>query len=585
MGTGLNGAWQFALGHRRLAIIDLTSTGQQPMKDEAGRIIAFNGEIYNYIELRRELAEASVTFKSSSDTEVLLAALARWGVDALPKLVGMFAFAYYDPSDNSMLIARDPFGKKPMYVAELSSGGAVFSSEIDPISRFPGVDRRADLESVAEYLQFRYVPGPHTMMRGITKIPPGSYFRWTPGGTTQGRYYTPPTSTLQDEGIDHARDRVAKCLREAVAIRLRSDAPFGVFLSGGLDSTIILALMSELLGRAVPAFSIAFDEAGYSELGFAALAANRYGAHHQVMTITPDYYSSAINEALVRRGAPVSEPADIPIMLLSKLASGSVKMVMTGEGSDEIFAGYPKHQVEHRLRYYYSVVPQAVHDRLLTPLIEALPYGARRAQIACRAVSERNFNARMVAWLDAQPNSLQLHVGTSITSRRPLDAFPFSSGSTPLKRALFFDQTSWLPDNLLERGDRMMMAGGLEGRMPFLDVRLAALASKLPDPLLVGRGAGKVILREAFADMVPQPILRRKKNGFRVPIGEWFQGALRDYLEDCLFGADARCRELFDQAVLRRQFAEHVTRRRNHEKRLWTALNLELFCKNYDLSF
>jgi asparagine synthase (glutamine-hydrolysing) len=354
------GGWQVALGHRRLAIIDLSPGGAQPMADPNGRRIIFNGEIYNYVELRRELEQHQAHFSTSSDTEVLFKGLEVQGTDILGKLRGMFAFAAWDPAERELVLARDPFGKKPLYLAELADGGLVFASELQAISAFPGLDRSFDWDSLPEYLVHRYVPGPNTFFRAIKKLPPGHFAVWRNGSLTVQRYYTPPFANAQPEAIamDEAVDRFSSVLEEAVRLRLRSDAPFGAFLSGGIDSAAVVGLMTRELGRPVQTFSAGFQESEHSELPYARLVAEHFGSEHTEIVVPPTAVFDHLSEAVRHRGAPVSEPADIPNLLLSPQASQSVKMVLTGEGSDELLGGYPKHKFEPWVARYQSLMPR-----------------------------------------------------------------------------------------------------------------------------------------------------------------------------------------------------------------------------------
>ncbi|HEY8380515.1 MAG TPA: asparagine synthase (glutamine-hydrolyzing) [Microvirga sp.] len=575
------GAWQIGLGHRRLSIIDLSETGAQPMHGEGGQVLIFNGEIYNYIELRRELEAEGVAFNGPSDTEVLLRLLIRRGAACLAKLRGMFAFAYWDARSSELILARDHFGKKPLYLASLPGQGFAFGSELEPLLAMPGFDRSFDWDSLPEYLEYRYVPGPNTFFKNVSKLQPGHFAVWSDGVLRTERYYTPPYADAVDHEIDdgQAEQAFMRTLREAVSIRLRSDAPFGAFLSGGIDSATIVGLMAQELGSPVKTFSAGFDEAAYSELENARGIAAHFGTEHTEVVVRSASIIDHLPKAILHRGAPVSEPSDIPILLLSKAASGTVRMVLTGEGSDELLAGYPKHRVDGLLTTYQRLVPDALHRLLMKPLMKAVPYSSRRLAIALRAAGERDPEARMRVWFGATTEADRKALLVKPHASRPLDPFPFSSRASALKRTLFFDQTSWLPDNLLERGDRMMMAGSIEGRMPFMDTELARLVSTFPSRLLTGHAGGKAILRRATAGLLPTGIANRKKVGFRVPVGVWFQSSLKDYLMDHLSGPSAVTTAFYRRAALDRIVGEHVSGVRNHEKLLWALLNLEMFAR------
>ena len=581
------GRWQVALGHRRLAIIDLSPGGAQPMSDADDRLLIFNGEIYNYIELREELKQHQVQFATNSDTEVLLKGLEVWGLDCLPKLRGMFAFACWDPKTRELILARDPFGKKPLYIAELEQGGIAFGSELSALAEFPGLDRSFDWDSLPEYLVYRYVPGPNTFFRSIKKLGPGHVAVWKDGALTVSRYYDPPYLNAPSVpiGTAEATDRFAEVLREAVQLRLRSDAPFGAFLSGGIDSATIVGLMSQELGRPVSTFSAGVQESEHSELPYARLVAKHFGTDHEEITVPSSAVFDHLPEAVWHRGAPVSEPSDIPILLLSRQASRKVKMVLTGEGSDELLGGYPKHRFESWISRYHALVPASLHDPVASMVLKGLPYGARRMATALRAISERSPSDRMPVWFGAMSAATASGFLAHPRKERAPDPYPFSARGSALKRTLFFDQTSWLPDNLLERGDRMMMGASIEGRMPFMDTRLAETVASFPESALLGAKGGKAILRRAVQQMLPAEVLTRRKVGFRVPVDDWFRTTLRDYLHDHLLGPDSQVRLMCEQAKLSSTFEEHAKGRRNHDKLLWALLNLEIFARVYRPSF
>ena len=503
-----DGLHQIGLGHRRLSIIDLQG-GAQPMWSSDRTIaLIFNGEIYNYIELRDQLLKLGHIFRTSSDTEVLIEAYRAWGPAAIGRLRGMFAFSLWDENEQRLVIGRDPFGKKPLFLAEMC-GVWLFGSEIEPIMQFPGMDRSLDHEALQDYLLNRYVPGPSTLFQAVKKLPPGCYGVWQAGHLSITRYYTPPFATTVPDVLNFgdAVQMFTETFEDAVRIRMRSDAPFGAYLSGGVDSSAIVATMVRQSSERVRTFSVGFREAKYSELDFARAIARRFETDHHEVVVNPDLFMAQWQTAVLRRGAPVSEPADIPILILSKMASQLVKMVLTGEGSDELMGGYPKHRAEPWINLYHRIMPQIVHDHVVWPAIQTLPYSMRRAKIFAMAAGERELTNRMRVWfggVSVEERDALLGRSGSIA---PREVYPFSAkiGSS-VRRTLFFDQTSWLPDNLLERGDRMMMAGSIEGRMPFMDIELAAIVARFPDEFLVGKAGGKVVLREcgphASADLL-----------------------------------------------------------------------------------
>ena len=365
-----------------------------------------------------------------------------------------------------------------------------------------------------------------------------------------------------------------------------SDVPFGAFLSGGIDSSTIVALMTRHNSK-VKTFSVGFGgaESAYSELGYADVIAKHFDTDHHELVVDPDHLIEHLPKLVGYRDAPVTEPSDIPIYMLATEAAKSVKMVLTGEGSDEVLGGYPKHVYERFAGGYQKLVPGYVRHRLIQPLTQSLPYGFRRAKTAVTNLNIEDWPERYARWFGACSNAERASLATLRVNGHafgghvpPFDGDPRAS---TLRRILYADQTSWLPDNLLERGDRMTMAASIESRVPFLDHELGAFVSRLPDHYRVRGFTTKWILRRAAASLIPKPILERPKVGFRVPVNRWFQGPMRDFLHEHLCGADSKTRAYFDAKVLDRTLDEHVAGRQNHEKLLWALLNLEIWHRQY----
>ena len=583
LGESADGLHQIALGHRRLSIIDIQG-GVQPMWSPDQSIgLTFNGEIYNYLELREELVKLGHRFRTSSDTEVLIEAYRAWGLGAIARLRGMFAFALWDKVKQHLVVARDPFGKKPLFLAEMH-GAWLFSSEIEPIMQFPGIDRSLDHPAVQEYLLNRYVPGPFTFFNAVKKLPPGCYAVWDRGALSVTRYFVPPFATTIPDvtNFTDAVQMFRETFEESVRIRMRSDAPFGAYLSGGVDSSAIVSTMVRQTTARVRTFSVGFREAKYSELDFARAIAARFETDHHEVVVDPHSFMEQWSTAVLRRGAPVSEPADIPILILSKMASGTVKMVLTGEGSDELMGGYPKHRAEPWINIYHRVVPQFLHDYVVGPAVRALPYSMRRTKVFATAAGERDLTNRMRVWFGGVSVEQRDALLGRSSPIRPREPYPFSTRTgSSARRTLFFDQTSWLPDNLLERGDRMMMAGSVEGRMPFMDVELAGLVARFPDKFLIGKRGGKVVLRAALEHKLPPEILSRRKIGFRVPVDEWFRGPYREFVRETLLSDVSQLTQLCDKQIVKQLLDAHIERRTNNEKILWALVNLELFFQTF----
>ena len=571
------------LGHRRLAIID-PEGAHQPMRDEqAGLALTFNGEIYNFRELRAELAGFGYRFTRDSDTEVLLRAYQHWGKAVVHHLRGMFAFAIWDARPERLFLARDRFGEKPLFLRQ-DGDGLYFASEIKALLCIPGIRTGVDLESVRDYLAYRYVPGPKTLFDNIRKLMPGTTATWEQGKLREERYWTAPDHDLRHSQGGQGEPVAAFLSRldEAVRLEMVSDVPFGAFLSGGLDSSTIVALMSRHNSK-VNTFSVGFEEDGYSELPYAAEVASHFGTRHHEIVVSHHDVINRLPQLVAYRDAPVSEPADVPIYLLATEAARSVKMVLTGEGSDELLGGYPKHIAEHAA-YAYQLLPRFLRQGLVEPLVRALPYGARRIKTTVANLGIEDWRDRYVSWFGALDR-----VGrdrfTVLRGHDALSAFepPFDTDphNSTLRRILYFDQTSWLPDNLLERGDRMTMAASIEARVPFLDHELVAFVSSLPDHYRIRGLCSKWILREAGRQLIPERILKRPKVGFRVPVNEWFRGEMREFLLDHLQSASSLTRAYYDRQALGQVLTEHLNGRQNHEKLLWSLLNLEIWHRHY----
>jgi asparagine synthase (glutamine-hydrolysing) len=581
-----DGRARVGLGHRRLSIIDL-STGHQPLGSTDGALqIVYNGEIYNFEALRAELIACGHRFHTSSDTEVVVRAYEQWGTDCLARLRGMFAFAIWDARRERLFLARDRFGKKPLFLYS-HHGTLLFASEIKALLQFPGVVPRVNHAALWDYFRYRYVPAPATLFADVRKLMPGSWMLCDAAGTSESRFYLPPDGACLGEPLQCA-DPVGsflELLEESVRIRMMSDVPFGAFLSGGIDSSAIVGLMARHSSHAVKTFSVGFDESAYSELRHARTIAELFGTEHHELVVSQAHLLEHLPALTRFRDAPVAEPSDIPIYLLSREARRTVKMVLTGEGSDEVLGGYPKHVYEHYAAPYQRL-PRWLRRDLIEPAIQALPYRFRRAKTAIANLGIESRLERMPRWFGALSDEGCARLLTFAAP--PADAaqavpFAVAPGDSPLRAILFFDQTSWLPDNLLERGDRMTMAASIEARMPFLDHELAAFVSALPDAWRVRGFTTKRILRLAMRRLLPARILQRPKVGFRVPVNEWFRTSMRDYLLAHLTDKDSRTRDYYRPQELRRVLEEHFAGRHNHEKLLWCLLNLEIWQREYNL--
>jgi len=572
------------LGHRRLSIIDL-STGHQPMTNEDKSIhIIFNGEIYNYLELHDDLKLKGHLFTTNSDTEVIIHLYEEYGLDCVKKLRGMFAFAIWDSKKERLLLARDRFGKKPLFYFH-QDGLLLFSSEIKSILKFTEIKFAINDAVISDYLVYRYVPGPYTLFKGILKLQPGSTAVWQNNSFKTQRFFYPPDSKPNNKVI--LRNNVVKSfldeLDEAVRIRMVSDVPYGAFLSGGIDSSAIVALMTRHSSFPVKTFSVGFHEEQYNEIPYSRIIAEKFKTEHHELLITAEHLMDELPKLIFYRDAPVSETADIPLYLLSMYARNTVKMVLTGEGSDEIIGGYPKHVYE-KFVPIYQMFPSFIRQKIFEPFILSLPYNFHRAKTAIINLGLSNEHDRLPRWfgsLTQKEVCKFLDPKFLMSSGNEKFHFKTERETSYLRKILYFDQTSWLPDNLLERGDRMTMAASIESRMPFMDQKFAEFMSTLPDKYRINGRTTKWILREAMKPILPQEIIYRPKIGFRVPVNEWFRHSMKDFLYNNLTGAKSLTKIYFHREKLNLILNEHISRKHNHEKLLWCLLNLELWHQQY----
>ena len=575
---------QVGFAHRRLSIIDLGG-GAQPMVSADGNLVLiFNGEIYNFREIRNELIERyQHEFRTASDTEVLLAAYLYWGEKCLDRLRGMFALAIWNRCEQELFIARDRFGKKPLFLIRTNDGLA-FASEIKSLLELPIARPGLNEQAVRQYLVFRYVPGPLTFFEGIIKLPQGCFARLKAGVFVESRYFTAPESRADAAEMtdQQAIESFRALLDESVKLRLVSDVPFGAFLSGGVDSSAIVALMSRHLSEPVRTFSVGFSENDPGELPYARVVAKHFHTQHHEVVISPQDIIDNLPAAITALDGPVSEPATIPLLLLSREAARHVKMVLSGEGADEFFGGYVKHALERYLLFFRRVPAPMRHSlRLAASAIPDRRFA--RAAEALQIMSIKDPRIRYPRWFAAfaDPEFAEFAERADMELGGLLQWDDWTS--RPLRGLLLFDQTSWLPDNLLERGDRMSMAASLEARMPFMDQNLAEFAARLPDGMRVRGWTGKWLLRNAMRDLLPEIIFNRKKRGFPVPLKEWFKDRLRPLLQRVLLDDSSRSAKILGKARLETMLNHHKEGKIDATKPIWLLLNLDLFCNAYGL--
>jgi asparagine synthase (glutamine-hydrolysing) len=539
-------ACQAESGHR-LAL------GHSYYDADSGIAVGLDGPVANRAEIEAKLAPRGYRFTGSA-AETLLRAYEHWDKDVVHHLRGAFAFALWDERKERLMLARDRFGEKPLYLCE-QAGTLYFASQPKALVRIPGLAARIDADALRDYLAYRYVPGPRTLLAGIRKVEPGTYSLWQFGRLRDTRYWSPPDrKAIAEKKTEDAVSIFTEKLDEAVKLQ----GPAGVLLSGGLDSAALVALASKHQEK-LKTFSAGFADDPASELARAAAVAKRFGTEHHEIVLSPLDVIARLPQVVAERDAPVSRPADVALHFMACEVGRSTRTVLTGEGADEILGGYRRHVAE-RHGWGFRSLP--------TLLLLASPLANKRPQLR-RAISSlrtRDWRERHVRWVGVEATGL-LPPGKA--------RLPSETNSSSLRRALYFDQSSWLPDNVLERTDRMTMAASLEARAPFLDHRLVEFVSTLPDELRVHGLSTKWILRRAAGPLLEG--LEPRKAGFRIPVGDWLRGELRDFLLAHLRGADSLTRTYYDHAVLDRLLDQHVGGQRNHEEILWTLLNLEIW--------
>lgn len=574
------------LGMRRLSIIDL-SGGHQPMFNEDGQVaVVYNGEIYNYRELAQQLRRRCHQLRTASDTEVIIHLYEDAGEDCLEGLRGMFAFAIWDKQRQRLFLARDRLGIKPLYYTQ-AGNCLIFASEIKALLQHPVVVARPDLEAMSNFLSLKYVPAPQTMFSGILALPPGHCLSWDRGTISVRQYwevsFTRDHRAHQNEA-DYA-EQLEALLQESVKLRLRSDVPFGAFLSGGIDSSLVVALMSKLLQEPVKTFSAGYRGEGeaFSELPFARMVAERYQCdHHEVLVGAQDFVDLA-ETVIWHMDQPIADMAAIATYMLSRLASQQVKMVLTGEGGDELFAGYARYAGE-RLAPLFRLLPLAAKQAILATA--ARVPRLRRPRLALYALCQPDEVSRLTNWFplfnrDMKAALLSPEVVASLNGASTDDVFAAHLARTdardPLSRMLYVDTKLWLPDDLLARGDKTSMAASLEARVPLLDHKLVEFAASLPPHMKLRRLARKYLLKKVARRHLPAEIIQRKKQGFPMPFSLWVRGGARNFVRDILSPATIRERGLFQPAQVELLLQQHENGSADHGIQIWALLNIELW--------
>jgi asparagine synthase (glutamine-hydrolysing) len=574
------------LGMRRLSIIDLAG-GHQPISNEDGTVsIVFNGEIYNYRELQPELEARGHHFQTHSDTEVIVHSYEEFGPACVSKLRGMFAFAIWDAKKQSLFIARDRVGKKPLYYTLTSEGALIFGSELKSLLQHPSMRREINPQAIDAYLTWGYVPDPLSILKGIRKLPPGHYLTFANGRVDVTCYWEFRYEPVQGETSRRAEDyleELRSLLSESVRLRLIADVPLGAFLSGGIDSSTIVGLMAREMSQPVKTFSIGFNEDSYNELKYARIAARHFGTDHHEFVVTPDL-CQIVDDLAWFLDEPFADSSAIPTYMVSKLAREHVKVVLSGDGGDELFAGYTRYVIDQR-RSGFAGLPRFVRHGLMAPLSRHLPHGARGRNFLHNVALDS-----LDRYLDSISIFTELNKPLLYTDafrgqlqRNGDEVIPFRSYAErvrtgePLDTLLYIDSKTYLPGDILTKVDRMSMAVSLEARVPLLDHKLIEFVNSIPASLKLNGLETKHVFKQAIRDFVPAEILNRPKQGFGVPVDEWINQQLRERIHDTLTEQRTRERGYIAPAYVQLLLDEHERGRRDHSTQLWTLFMLELW--------
>jgi asparagine synthase (glutamine-hydrolysing) len=578
------------LGHRRLRVIDVTDAAHQPMVGADGSVaLSFNGEVYNFRELRTELERRGHRFRSSGDTEVVLRAYEEWGQAFVERLDGMFAIAVWDARTGRLLLARDRTGKKPLFYS-VQGGRLTFGSEIKALLTCPWIRAEPDLTRIPEFLTFGYVPNPRTLYSGIEQVPPASILVYGPGGASEARRYWDATPPLAGAGAA-APDcgRIAELLADATSRRMTSDVPLGALLSGGIDSSLVVGLMSRTSTEPVRTFSVGFaDDSSFDERHYARIVARLFKTRHTEYVVRPDAVA-LLDRLLWHHDQPFSDSSAIPTYLVCKLAREHVTVVLNGDGGDEGFGGYDRFVAAMLAERLPSAAERIAHRATRLMPVNDGYYSLRRRLMRFTELSDSATEERYLSWVGVMTGDLRAQIMAPLGKLANVEqaeqsmtaAYERAAGAPLLDRILYANFVTYLPDDLAVKMDRMSMAHSLETRSPFLDTALIEYLATVSAARKVGLRRLKPLLRRSLWPLLPREIWNRRKHGFGVPVGRWFRESdLRNVFEDEVLTADARCAEILDAGVVRRLWDEHQGGELEHGSRLWPILTLERWLRN-----
>ncbi len=581
------------LAMRRLSIIDVAG-GRQPIyNSDKSKWIVFNGEIYNYQELRDGLEKRGHKFYTKSDTEAVLNLYDEYGVDCLQHLRGMFAFAIWDERDKTLFLARDRVGKKPILYSHQKNGDLIFGSEFQAVLKHPSISREVDLRAIDNYLSYLCVPAPQTAFKQIRKLEPGHWLRWRNGEIETKRYWLPDFSNKIKITEIEAIEETTRILRESTRLRMISEVPLGAFLSGGVDSSVVVALMAQASSAPVKTFSIGFEEQDFSELKYAKRVAEYVGAEYNEFIVRPNALD-VIPTLVEHYGEPYADSSAIPTYYVAKETRKHVTVALNGDGGDESFAGYERYAAM-RIADAYARVPAALRKVFVEAPVNLLPTSElkrSRFRDAKRFLKAAGLprTERYFRWVSTfnRDTKLELYTKNFAASVAGEDAtallenwFTKANGNGTLDTTLLTDQMTYLPNDLLVKVDIATMANSLEARSPFLDHNLIEFAATLPETMKMRGLETKSLLKKVAARLVPKDVVYRRKMGFGVPIAKWFRGEMKDFVRSVLLSQRSLKRGIVKPEIMEKYVNEHTAGERDHSFQLWTLLMLELWFQRF----
>ena len=591
---------QIGLSHRRLAIIDLTDAGIQPMQSYDDRyVIAFNGEVYNFLEIREELSAAGYPFKTHTDTEVILALYHYYGVELLQKINGMFAFALWDKEQQSLFLARDRMGKKPFYYSQYN-GEVVFASELKSLLTITDIPREIRLDAVHDFFAYQYIPDPKTIYQDIYKLDPGHYLTVDCKGINKKQYWNVSFAQTSTKSEQELKEQTQKIISDCTNQRMISDVALGAFLSGGVDSSGIVALMAKAAEKrgekAITTCSIGFDDEKFDETEFARIVAEQYQTEHHQLTVQQDVAAS-LEHIVSFFDEPFADPSLVPTFFVSQLAREKVTVAIAGDGGDEVFAGYEKYAVDYRENKLRDKTPKWLRKNIFPLLSKSLSKikikACQRASSLFNSLSVdpamgfyiSNAFMKDATWQSLVNDETKAQLGNYHPSQQTIYYYNQCDGDDHLSRILYTDMKTYLPGGILVKVDRMSMANSLEVRAPILDHQVIEFACTVPPKFKLNTDEDKVekklLLKEAFKDYLPDDILYRKKMGFSVPLAAWLRNELKEITEQRLLHRSAGLCQFFKKDQVAKLWHEHISTKQDHATILWSMLMFQMWWDKY----